>query len=208
MREIYCDVDTLDEAVNILIAEREQGRDVFLIFNGHRLFSRNITMESAWLQVVGKTREEHLKEQEELLNRVNFIVEKEKKESVENIPKWIQQGSLIIYPEKLEAWKDLVNKIANGWFNGFDLMYALEVMKALDSGVDIDEVKTFLLKKNLDGKLYLSVLHIVLNFSKKGPEYFTWAYPQNLAFSDQLVNQILRIARENAFYEKNNGKQR
>ncbi len=48
---------TLEQAVEYLISCRERGESVYIDFNGVQLFSSDVTMDSAFLQVVGVTKE-------------------------------------------------------------------------------------------------------------------------------------------------------
>ena len=49
---------TIDEAVAELLKYKEQGKLVYLKFNGVSLFSDIVTIDSAYLMITGKTREE------------------------------------------------------------------------------------------------------------------------------------------------------
>lgn len=51
-------INTLDEAVKYLEECREKGKNVYLNFNGHKLYSANVTIDSAYMQVMGITKAE------------------------------------------------------------------------------------------------------------------------------------------------------
>ena len=54
----FIDCETLDDAVNRLIKERENGNHVYLEFNGEKIYSDTVTIESAYQQICGCTKEE------------------------------------------------------------------------------------------------------------------------------------------------------
>lgn len=61
---------TLDECVNELLEFQKRGESVFIDFNGHKLYSCDVTVDSAYLEVCGKTKEESDKAIEEYLANI------------------------------------------------------------------------------------------------------------------------------------------
>lgn len=56
----------LESVVYLLLAHQADGNHVYCEFNGHRLESDNITMDSAYIEVTGKTKEEFEDEQKRM----------------------------------------------------------------------------------------------------------------------------------------------
>lgn len=50
--------DTLESAVYTLLAAKARGQHVWCYFNGHKLYSDKVTMDSAYLEVTGRTKKE------------------------------------------------------------------------------------------------------------------------------------------------------
>ena len=48
----------LDEAIEYLQECRQRGENVYIDFNGHYLYSADITVDGAYLEVVGMTKKE------------------------------------------------------------------------------------------------------------------------------------------------------
>ena len=80
----------LDNAVNYLLEARARGEHVYCDFNGHELHSDNVTMDSAYIEVMGCTKAEYEQIMKEW--RENYAKEEKKRESRE-------QG----YAEKVQA---------------------------------------------------------------------------------------------------------
>ena len=59
----------LDSAIKSLQAAEARGEHVFCRFNGHILHSEGITEDSAYIEVLGCTKEEHNKLVEELMEK-------------------------------------------------------------------------------------------------------------------------------------------
>lgn len=50
--------DTLESAVYTLLAAKARGQHVWCYFNGHKLYSDKVTMDSAYLELTGRTKKE------------------------------------------------------------------------------------------------------------------------------------------------------
>lgn len=51
--------DTLESAVYTLLAAKARGQHVWCEFNEHKLYSDKVTMDSAYLEVIGRTKKEY-----------------------------------------------------------------------------------------------------------------------------------------------------
>ena len=51
--------DRLDDAVRYLQECKEKGQNVYVLFSGYTLYSCDVTMDSAYMQVIGLTKVEH-----------------------------------------------------------------------------------------------------------------------------------------------------
>ena len=75
----------LDNAVNYLLAANARGEHVYCDFNGHELHSDNVTMDSAYTEVLGCTKAEFEQRQKEWLE--NYTNEKNARKSNEQVRK-------------------------------------------------------------------------------------------------------------------------
>ena len=66
----------LDSVVQLLLAHKANGDHVYCVFNGHRLESDTVTMDSAYMKICGKTKEQFDADQE----RIKKQLEEEDKE--------------------------------------------------------------------------------------------------------------------------------
>ena len=169
-REIQVHSD-LEGTIRGLIAYRERGEQVFCRFNGHILHSRNVTMDSGYLEVTGYTKEEYQAELKRLRAATLMEDEREKKEAEIRIPEWIERGKKLVSPDLYAEWEQRVKKSARGFYNGFDIENALEIMEVLSSG-DIDKAFQIIEAQNHSGASYEIVRAIVTKFSPKG--YLFW----------------------------------
>lgn len=73
---------TLDFVINYLIDAREKEQNIFIDFYGHKLYSSDVTVDSAYKEVCGCTREEFRNKIEQRKERKankarNFVKEQE-----------------------------------------------------------------------------------------------------------------------------------
>ena len=161
---------SLDEVIDKLIQYRKEKKEVETIFNGHILYSRNVTPDSGYLEVTGYTRDEYRnakKRQHEdwLKNRLD-----EEKAAKAESKEWTAKAKKYIYPERLEEWEKYVDTSVRGIYAGKEVQAALVIMEADDNGMSTSDLKELIKKQNHTGASYYLVLNILIRFYKRGPE--------------------------------------
>ena len=142
------------------------------------------------------------------------MTEEEKKEEIRKIDEelaqgrklagiksnaWLKRGFDIVYPERQEYYTETVGQVVKSGFYGINCLdAALDVMECLDGGASMEDAIELFDSKELDGPIYLNAQNLILNFSKKGPE-FEEAYNEkhNIKISDSRKEAIERIKAEN-----------
>lgn len=121
-----------------------------------------------------------------------------------NVPKWIEEGEAIIFPQRYEEWEKLVIESPHKIYNGEDISASLEIMKALKSGATMEEAKEILNKQNHSGASYALVRNILFNFSDKGPEFYEAT--ADVEISDNIKKAIEEKKKENILLAEENAK--
>lgn len=133
--ELKLDFGTdLSAAVNELLTLKNQGKKAFCEFNGVVLDSEIVTMDSAFLMITGRTKEEF-----------DLIEKKKQKErmllnAIDKIPEQIKRGMKLIYPNYFQEWVKDVATGAIGPNKGTVIEYALEIMEAIDYNMDMKNI--------------------------------------------------------------------
>lgn len=178
----------LESVVYALLAAKEIGKHVCCDFNGVILHSDTVSMDSAFMEVVGCTKAEYdqlQKEWQENYEREQKIAEQKAKES---IPSWIEKGQALISQERYEEWEKCVQARATDIYHGYELDAALEIMTALENGATLEEAKQILDKQGHTGRSASMVRNILFSFSSKDPEFWeTTAYGEISAENNQLI---------------------
>lgn len=103
----------LDKCIDYLIKCRQEGKSVWIEFNGHRLYSCDATVNNVYVQMFGKTKAEVDREEQEYRDEYNNSREERNTRLKENMQEWIEAGSEFIFPERIEEWKRCVDRRAN-----------------------------------------------------------------------------------------------
>lgn len=186
---------TLEECVNALLKFKSRGESVFVDFNGHKLYSCDITMDGAYQEVLGKTKAEFDKAQEEWQKEYEERTARKEAEAKAKIPTWIKKGETFIYPERMEEWTQCVEARASDLYHGMDLDAAIEIMEKLENGASLDEAKELLDSQDHSGTSYEMVRNIIFSFSKQGPEF--WEHTAYGEISPEARQAIKDKKREN-----------
>ena len=175
MKEIHFPASTsLEYAVKVLLEHKQKGEEVFTEYNSATLYSKDITLDSAFLAVTGGTYAQCLAKREELRQKR----EKEDKDYKARIPElkktYAAKGREFIDPSLFDKWDQAVDIRLNDLYEGFDLKSALEIMDALHKGCTLKQAQKIVDKQNHSGNSYMVTISMVYTFSPKGPEL--WAF--------------------------------
>lgn len=194
---IYGDLDEVIEKLKIF---KNADVNVYVDFNGSKLYSLLDDADSCYKKVTGKTKAEF--EEAERQWREEY----ERKEAAETekakaaIPSYIEAGKELIYPQKFESWKSCVKNRVSDLYHGADLVNALEAMKELENSGDFAKAKSIIDSAGHSGASYGMVMKIIVNFSKKGPDFYEFMEPEYSG--DKKTQEFLnKLREENAKYE-------
>lgn len=164
---------SLDEIVELLINERNNGNSFYYAtFMGKALYSVDVTLDSAYQECLGCTKEEwdNRKSNNNIVNSINYS---------KRIPYFVTRGKKYINPDKMTEWKELC-KISQ-----YDSHYqtaieeALYIMKLLEKDSDYQKILKKLEKEDEGNFLYYAVLNIIINFSHYGESINNYIHPLN-----------------------------
>ena len=196
-----------EDIVKNLEDNRRKGNNVYVIVSsGIKLYSLLDNESSCYMKVFNMTKEQiSLLLLEEKLKK-----EKLKKERTEKIPEFILQGMKYIYPHMKEKWENCVRKNVDLLNNGDEIVIALKVMQILDSTQGIEgcfEAEEILTSnKDLSGSTLWLVAIIVLDFSKRGPEFYRYFCEKHIGDNEQLLKEqlyrVISVEERNSEFEE------
>ena len=183
----------LEEVVKCLIKARKNNRSICCEFNGHLLYSDNITMDLAFNEVYGMTKEEYDKQKNVILDCYGT-----KRNNSDKYLEFLERGEKLIYKQNYKLWEEYVQTSLNGCYSGMDIENVLEIMEVLDEFEDVNIAKKILLKQDHSGMSELIIRNFVLIFSKRGPEFYKATIVGDISLRDK--NLLLKQEQLNNSY--------
>lgn len=159
---------TLRQACELLEKCREKGENVYIDFQGRRLYSEFDDFDSCYLKITGKNYEEFQRYQRAWLEVELYQANQARLEKMYEL---IEGGKIILTREMYYEWESLV-KGYMGSHCGEELDIALDIMQTLKDGV-IDEAYFRFLRKTeyLTYNQTEFILSVIERFCEKGKEF-------------------------------------
>ncbi len=158
---------------------KEKGELVCGKFNDHMLYSDTVTMDSAYLEITGKTKTDFDKEQEEWREKLRVESELAEKAARENIPNWIERGHKLLSEDKWEEWDKIVPVRASDLYHGMELDNTLQIQKILEmiivnSEESFEKAKKCMEEQGHSGMSWSLVCAMIKEFCVHGEEFVMW----------------------------------
>ena len=163
----------IEECVNELLRYKEKGKLVFGVFNGHKLYSDTVTMDSAYKEIAGNTK----KEFDDYIKKQNEEYQRQKQEHIKAIPKkaklLMDKGREILDKSKWKLWDKIVPIRLNDLYQGMELKCCLDIVEILNKGT-LEEAKREIESQGHSGMSFGLVCSMVKEFSLKGEEFVNY----------------------------------
>lgn len=161
----------VEEAVNKLLSYRAKGILACGPFNGHTLYSDIVTMDSAYIIITGKTKEELDKQHQEWREN-HDKAEREHKESIPSLSEvWMNKGREILTEDHWDYWDKIVPIRLGDLYHGMELGACLDIIEILNNNGMLDEAKQMIEDQNHSGMSYGLVCAMVKEFCDRGQEF-------------------------------------
>ncbi len=197
LKLISVDIDT---AVEKLLEAKAEGRHVFLNFNGVKLYSDNVTLDSAYIEILGCTKREWKKKIEKQIEESDKQMKVARENAINNIPNLIKKGQKLIYPFRQDKWIESVESDAIGDYCGFITASAMEVMTAIDEEKPIEELMEIFDKQGHSGWSASLTRNVVMTYSKNGYPFYATVHPFD--WTEEECEAILKIIEDNEKHSK------
>ena len=163
--------ENIDSAMKLLNEYKAKNELVFINFNGQELYSDIDDLDSAYVKVTGKTKEQF--DEHQRLRHEEY--EEEKRKHEESIPEltkeWINKGNKILDKEYHELWTKCVPIRLSDLYRGMELGASLEIIDKLNKNCSLDEAKDIIDNQGHSGMSYSLVRSMVKSFCKRGNEF-------------------------------------
>lgn len=171
--EFYAGCD-IEIAVHQLLEYKEKGELACGSFNGHMLYSDNVTVDSAYLEILGKTKAEWDREQEEWRQDYERREQEHKAKIPELSVEWMDRGHKILDEKYWKEWDECVPIRLGDLYHGMELGNCLDIVEALNDDCDLDEAKKIIDGQDHSGMSYGLVRVMVKSFCDRGEEFYAY----------------------------------
>ncbi|WP_206459395.1 hypothetical protein [Anaerovorax sp. IOR16] len=175
MNKKYKEIDfiignTIEQAVNELLYYKRQGILACGTFNGHVLYSDTVSMDSAYLEIIGKTKNQFELEQKERREKQEKAEQEFKEALPQYIENWKDKGRKILSEDKWEYWDKIVPIRANDLYHGMELDNTLDIICSLKEN-NFKEAKEKFDKQGHSGMSASLVFSMVREFYDDGDKF-------------------------------------
>lgn len=160
----------VSHAVELLKEDRQKGKLTYIDFNGTNLYSDNVEMDTAYLKITGKTKEEYDKSLKQIAEEAKQQREEHQKQIPRLTKEWIQKGKEVLDEDKMDRWREIVPVRLNDLYQGMVLGNTLEVIKLLKEGKE-EEAKETIWKQNHSGMSHSLLMVMIEEFYSEGKEF-------------------------------------
>jgi hypothetical protein len=165
---------TVAEAVLELIKIGVTGKFVYGDFNGVRLYSDTVSLNSACLSLSGTTYFDKLNQRE--INRQRLI--KEEQEYQNKVPTlvdtWVAKGIESLDSKYHKEWKRIVPIRLSDLYHGMELGATLDIIVPLNNNCSLEIARSVIDSQDHSGMSYNLVRSMVKSFCDRGEEFFDY----------------------------------
>ena len=166
---------SIEQAVHTLqLYSFNQGVLASLEFNGVTLYSDVDTVDSAYVKITGKTKEQYEKAQEERIAEY----EKKEKEHQAKIPQlteeWVEKGKEVLDEKHWAYWEEIVPIRLEDLYKGMELGASLEIIRVLNEGGTLKQAQDKIFAQSHSGASFGLVCAMVRRFSDRGEEFVAY----------------------------------
>ena len=174
-KEIEFYFGDIEKAVEELKKYNEQGKKVFITFNGDKLYSDIDDIDSAYVKITGKTKAE-FDEAERIRSEEYKEQQRKHKEAIPELTKeWIEKGKEILAEKYHETWEKCVPIRLSDLYEGMELGATLDIVKELNSGCEMETAKAIIEGQGHSGMSFGLVCSMVKSFCDRGAEFANYA---------------------------------
>lgn len=160
---------SIEEAVAILHEYNSRGELVCGTFNGHILYSDKVTIDSAYFEVFGMSKEDFEKAKQECMEGLKQGHAEYEHKLPELMNEWVAKGREMLAEEHWEDWDKCVLNQSNQLYENLPKQ-CLEVVEVLNSDCSLEEAKVILEQQEHSGASFVLVLEMIKQFSHRGTE--------------------------------------
>ena len=197
-------VGNLDNAAKFLKDMKSRNGNVYIDFNGRKLYSQFDNLDSCYVKVCGRNKAEQDLAEKRWHENFKRRQALEEAKAAKKVPEWQERGYAIIHEELKSEWNKCIEARVNDIYHGAELENALQIMECLAKGEPVEKAIKIAESANHSGASWGMMMSIVTNFSKRGTEFYRANYKElNIKDEKYLYEIETRNALLDAGYSLN-----
>lgn len=177
MEDEYYELDywgNIEGAVEKLLHWKDtyKNRKAKIEFNGHWLYSDTVTVDKAYLEVLGKSKEDFDKEQDEWREELKKREEEHKQRIPQLTKEWIEKGHQVLEEKFWGVWDKCVPIRLNDLYKGWELGACLDIIRTINEK-SLEEAVNVMKNQGHSGMSWRLMKSMVKSFSEKGEKFVT-----------------------------------
>ena len=161
----------IESAVKELEIYKEKDELVFGNFNNCTLYSDIDDLESAYVKITGKTKDEFDADRKAENDKYKEDQSKHNEAIPELTKKWIEKGNTILDEKYRELWAKCVPIRLEDLYQGMELQMCLDIVSRLNNKCSLDEAKIIIEEQGHSGMSFGLVCSMVKSFCDRGTEF-------------------------------------
>ena len=133
----------LSKVVEELVELNKKGKLISTNFNGVTLYSDTVTMDDAYVSILGKTKKEFDDAGKQRIEKAKREQEEYEKTIPELVKVWVEEGKKVLSKDKWDLWEEIVPIRFKNLYRGMELRCCLDIVKVLNNGT-LEEAKTLI----------------------------------------------------------------
>lgn len=178
MKNNYIEIDfsagaTIEECVNELLYYKSINKLAYGTFNGHLLYSDTVTLDLAFKEITGKTKEEFDNSILEERKKLKAQEQEHLNSMSDKIIFWKEEGHKVLDKNKWDLWDRIVPIRLKDLYNGMELGYCLNIIKILNNGT-FEEAKSEFLNQGHSGMSFGLMCSMLRDLVPNGEEFVSF----------------------------------
>lgn len=185
--------------------QKKQGENIFVNFNGNKLYALLDDRDSCYEKVTGYKYDEFQEVSKAERRAFEERQIKERLEAIDKLDARIESGLKYIYPQREFDWKKRVMDSTDGIYLGNDIDSAIEIMEILANSKEENKFDIAMNKLDEQGHSNISywvTLGSITTFAKEGVNFFKYLMEkQGKTIAEQDIDYLNKLESENASFE-------
>lgn len=159
---------SLHDVITYLVGEALKGNFICCEYEGHKLYSDKVSVDSAFTQVYGVSYEQYLAETQQEITQAAGNISPNRVVDIR-----LASAANYVAPDKLQIWEAYKTQSLNGPTQGSEIVHIENILKYLHAG-EMSKAADYLYKIRGSSDIRNQVLKVSVNLSNYGEQFLIY----------------------------------